>query len=83
LNIEPKFEDFMSEDLCERTGYGWSRKALQGEIDRLGQELRDGLGLEIAELDARGSKFFKEVYINPARVPPMVSELSVINEIGA
>jgi hypothetical protein len=79
--VAPQFEDFLSEDLCEQTGYGWDRSKLQQEIERLGQELREGLGLEIAEIDVKGSKFFKEVYINPARVPPMVSELSVINEI--
>jgi hypothetical protein len=80
-HVAPQFEDFLGDDLCEKTGYGWNRNMLQQEIERLGQELRDGLGLEIAELDARGSKFFKEVYVNPARVPPMVAEIAVTNEI--
>jgi hypothetical protein len=33
----------------------------------LGDRLRTGLGINIAELDAEQSKFFKKVYINPPR----------------
>lgn len=79
--VAPKFEDFLSHDLCERTGYSWNRNDLNEQIRLLGQELRDDLDLEIADIDEAGSRFFKEVYINPARVPPMVTETSVTNEI--
>jgi len=37
----------------------------------LGQKLRQGLGLDIADLDAQQSRFHKSVYLNPPR--PMVS----------
>jgi len=37
----------------------------------LGDKLRQGLNIEIAELDANNSKFFKRIYINPPR--PMIS----------
>ena len=47
----------------------------------LGKSLRRELDLEIADLDAEGSKFFTSVYINPARVGAMVKEQDVINEI--
>ena len=37
---------------------------------RLGEELRKGLNINVTELDAIQSKFFKTIYINPPR--PMV-----------
>lgn len=82
--IKPQFEtdDFYGEvELCEHSGYSWNRKALVGAINDLGSKLRSELDLEIAMLDPAGSKFFKTVYINPARVAPMVPETKVINEI--
>jgi len=33
----------------------------------LGQQLRQGLGIDVADLDAVQSRFFKNVYINPPR----------------
>lgn len=68
--------------LCENTGYNWYEALLQDHINNLGQELRDELGLEIAEFAPRDSEFFKAVYINPARVHPMAREHDVTNEIG-
>ena len=68
--------------LCEKTGYLYYEDLLKDHIRKLGQELRDKLGLELAELSQQGSRFFKAVYINPARVHPMARELDVINEIG-
>jgi hypothetical protein len=67
--------------LCDRTGYNWNLSELETVTDMLGQQIRNELKLEIADLDAEGSKFFKEVYINPARVPPMTLETDVTNEI--
>jgi len=80
--VSPKFEDVISDDMCERTGYAWNRSALLDDIKTLGKELREGLGLELADLDETGSRFFKEVYINPARVHPMARETEVITSIG-
>ena len=37
------------------------------ESKLLGERLRNSLGIDIAELDAEQSKFFKRVYINPPR----------------
>ena len=34
---------------------------------KLGEKLRQGLGIELADLDSDQSKFFKKVYINPPR----------------
>ena len=39
----------------------------QHESRVLGETLRQELGIDIAELDAEQSKFFKQVYINPPR----------------
>lgn len=41
------------------------------ESQRLGGLLRNELGIDIAELDANQSRFFKQIYINPPR--PMLS----------
>jgi hypothetical protein len=41
------------------------------ESFKLGEKLRQGLNIEIADLDATDSKFFKRIYINPPR--PLVS----------
>jgi len=41
---------------------------LDKEILELGHKLRQELGIEIAELDAEGSKFFKALYHNSPRV---------------
>lgn len=41
---------------------------LQDSIEDLGNKLRSELGIEIAELDANGSKFFKALYHNSPRV---------------
>jgi hypothetical protein len=67
--------------MCPNTGYKWDNLKLAEETISLGQQCRDELGLVIADLDAQGSKFFKAVYVNPARVAPMAREEEVINEI--
>lgn len=79
--VAPQFE-LDGGQLCENTGYQWSKQQLMQQIQELGELLRDELDLEIEDLSSRGSKFFKEVYVNPARVAPMAREESVINEIG-
>lgn len=66
--VSPKFESYISEQLCTKSGYCWDNNILLKEIQNLGIELRDHLDLEIAELDEDASKFFRSVFINPARV---------------
>lgn len=81
--VAPKFEDILSEHMCERTGYAWNNQQLIDATVILGKKLQELLDLEIADLDAKASKFFKEVYINPARVAPMARETQVINEVNS
>jgi hypothetical protein len=78
--IDPMFQTYGA-TICENTGYEWSETLLRREIVALGELLRDDLDLEIADLSSSGSRFFKEVYVNPARVAPMSREESVINEV--
>jgi hypothetical protein len=41
---------------------------LEEKIQQIGNELRQDLNLEVADLDANASKFFKKVYMNTPRV---------------
>ena len=66
---------------CEQTGYKWYPDMLQQHVSDLGRELKDEFDLEISSLSPEQSKFFKTVYINPARVNPMAREQNVINDI--
>ena len=59
---------------CPRTGYSYDKTKLMVESQRLGNILRNELGLNIAEMDEENSKFFKEVYINPTRTAPLIRE---------
>ena len=52
----------------------WNYKTLQDESNRLGYEIRAQLDLEIADLGKEGSRFFKEVYINPSRMGAQIKE---------
>jgi hypothetical protein len=45
-----------------------TEETLLEEIEDLGDKIRSSLGIEIAELDAHGSKFFKALYHNSPRV---------------
>ena len=45
-----------------------TEETLPKEIHHLGDKLRSELGIEIADLDAEGSKFFKALYQNTPRV---------------
>ena len=71
--VLPNFEK-SSDQLCPRTGMKWNYNTLQEESDRLGYELRKELDLEIADLGKEGSRFFKEVYINPSRMGAQIRE---------
>ena len=69
----PNFED-ANDQMCPRTGMRWNYKTLQDESNRLGYEIRSKLNLEIADLGKEGSRFFKEVYINPSRMGAQIRE---------
>jgi len=45
-----------------------SEHEVYNEVEELGKQLRANLGIEVAELDAHGSKFFKALYNNSPRV---------------
>ena len=77
----PEFEDETG-IMCPRTGMRWNEETLMNKIEDLGDELIGKLDLEIANMDANGSRFFKKVYKNPARVAPMAREEVVRNHIG-
>ncbi len=66
--VAPKFESYTSQHICTVSGYCWDNDKLLGEIQDLGREIRDHLKFDIAELDEISSKFFRKVFINPARV---------------
>lgn len=78
--VAPQFADENGE-MCTRTGYKYNKEKLLAETLRLGRIIQDELDLEIADMDDKASAFFKEVYINPSRVAPMVRESDVISGI--
>ena len=79
--VFPKFENETG-TLCPRTGVRWDADLVKSESVRLGVDLIADLDINIADFDAQQSKFFKEVYNNPARVAPMAREEEVRNEVG-
>jgi len=60
--------------MCPRTGMMWDIQKLKQETVRLGDDIRGKLDLEIADIGIEGSRFFKTVYKNPARLGAMVRE---------
>lgn len=85
-DVKPRFEKGAAsennQDLvkCYKTGYIWDKILLQREIVYLGERLRKGFGLEIAELDENQSKFYKAAYVNTPRMNKLFSE-SELNEL--
>jgi hypothetical protein len=78
--VMPQFADPEGE-LCPATGYQYNVEKLKSETVRLGRILQDELDLEISDMDDKASKFFKEVYVNPSRMAPMVREEDVISSL--
>lgn len=78
-SVQPQFSG--GSEICKATGWSYDKKKLQDEIFKLGEVLRSRLNFEIAELDANGSKFFKESWINPPRLGALVKESQVENSI--
>lgn len=77
--VFPQFEG--GNELCIRTGQKWDYDKLKKETERLGVELRRELDLEIADLGKDGSRFFKTVYINPARMGAQIREDQVEDKL--
>ena len=71
--VLPQFQTD-SDQLCRRTGTRWSLAAVQAASGRLGIAMRRDLKLEIADLGVEGSRFFKEVYVNPSRLGAQIRE---------
>ena len=71
--VLPQFQD-NDDQLCKRTGVRWNYDAVLQASNELGYELRRELDLEIADLGVEGSRFFKEVYINPSRLGAQIRE---------
>lgn len=59
---------------CYKTNYTWDKDGLWEEISDLGTKLRKGIGIEVAELDATQSKFYKAAYVNVPRMGKMFTE---------
>jgi hypothetical protein len=78
--VLPQFQE-NDDQLCKRTGMRWNYSAVDAAARELGYKLRRELDLEIADLGKEGSKFFKEVYINPSRLGPHVREDQVIDTL--
>jgi len=66
--VSPKFESYTSPYMCTTSGYCWDNDKLMIEIKDLGREIRDHLNFEIAEIDEHASRFFRKIFVNPARV---------------
>lgn len=79
--VAPQFEADIGE-MCMRTGYTWDKDKLIAETARLGEIILSEFDIEIADLNELQSRFFKEVYVNPARVHPLANETEVINEVA-
>jgi len=65
---------------CYKTGYSWDNDLLLNDIADLGNSLRKGIGLELAEMDALQSTFYKASYINVPRMNKMFTE-DELNEL--
>jgi len=59
---------------CYKTDFTWNKQELWAAIKDLGVKLRKGLGVEVAELDATQSKFYKAAYVNVPRMGKMITE---------
>lgn len=64
---------------CYKTGYVWDKHVLLHEIRSLGEKLRKGLGIEVAELDETQSKFYKAAFVNTPRMGKMMTEEELNN----
>ena len=65
---------------CYKTDFTWDTIKLDAEISRLGDALRKGCGIEVAELDPTQSKFYKSAIIHAPRMNKMFTE-DELNEL--
>lgn len=76
--IKPQFEAFEIDnspsEKCYKTGYTWDIRLLNDKIKSIGEKLRKGLGLEVAELDEVQSKFYKAAQVNMPRMNKLFTE---------
>jgi len=82
--VAPQFQLEGSKHKCFRTNYAWDNDLLLSEIAELGDELRKGLNMELAEFDENASKFFKATYTGLPRTGKYVTEeeLNQLREIN-
>jgi hypothetical protein len=59
---------------CYKTNYKWDKSLLWDNINTLGFTLRKELGLELAELDETGSKFYKAATTTMPRMNKLMTE---------
>jgi len=65
---------------CYKTDYVWDASYLKEHIIILGEKLRKGLGIEVAELDVTQSKFYKAAQANVPRMNKLFTETE-LNEL--
>jgi hypothetical protein len=83
--IKPKFLSSKgrisdSVEKCYKSNYTWDRSILWESITELGESLRKGLGIELAELDEIQSKFYKAAYVPMPRMGKFFTE-DELNEL--
>ena len=66
--IAPKYESFTTEHVCTKTGYGWDEEKLLSDMNSMGHDLKELLGLKIADISPEQCEFFRSVFVNPNRV---------------
>lgn len=72
-DIAPKFSANTGEK-CYKTGFTWDKHILTMDITDLGNKLRKGLGVEVAELSDIDSRFYKAAQYNVPRMNKMFTE---------
>lgn len=81
--VAPQFTaqlDLASAEKCYKTSFVWDRAKLEEEIATLGNQLRKGMGIDVAELDATQSKFYKSAIIHAPRMNTLFTE-EELNEL--
>jgi len=66
--ISLKYESYTSQYICTKTGYGWHENKVLEDISSLGYDLRELLGLKVADIEPEQCEFFRSVFINPNRI---------------
>jgi len=78
--VAPDFEKKGSKHRCFRTDYSWDNDLLMEKNKELGEQLRKGMNMDIADLDEHASKFFKKTYVGLPRTGNFVTEAE-LNEL--